>query len=298
MFSTALSRQEIYGVFETWWDQAIYHLPNVAFGVATLVLAVVAAGGARRWAKRALTKASGDERAGNSWGRVVQYSVLLLGVVVALAVAGVSLSALMVAVGAVGFAIAFATQETIANFIAGLIILTTHPFARGDTVGVNGAEGKVEEISIRSTKLTTFDGLKVEVPNKQVLSNNITVYSYHPTRRFEVAVGVGYDDDIQGAVDSALAAAATVDDVLEDPSPEVFVTDLGDSSVNLNVRFWVRRADRGTMLAIKGEVAKTVKQALDEAGYDIPYPIRTLYVSEENGADPAVEPAAARPDEG
>jgi small conductance mechanosensitive channel len=259
---------------------------------------VFASSVARRWAKKALTRASGDERAGNSWGRIVQYSVLILGLVAALAVAGVSLSALMVAVGAVGFALAFAMQETIANFIAGLIILTTHPFARHDVVEINDVEGTVDEISIRSTKLSTFDGLKVEVPNQQAISNNITVYSYHPHRRFEVAVGIGYDDDIEGAIETALAAAAEVDDVLDDPAPEAFVTDLGGSSVNLNVRFWVERAGRGAMLATKGDVAAAVKEALDEAGYDIPYPIRTIYMHDGDGVGETVEPTAARPDEG
>jgi small-conductance mechanosensitive channel len=289
-----LSRQQVENAFGRWADAAIAHLPNVAFAIGVLVLAVFAASLARKWARTALTRASGDERAGNSWGRIVQYSVLLLGVVASLAVAGVSLGALMVAVGAVGFAIAFAMQSTIANFISGLIILTTHPFARGDAVEVNGVEGKVEEISIRSTKLTTFDGLKVEVPNQQVLTNNITVYSYHPTRRFEVAVGIGYDDDIAGAVETAAEAAGTVEDVLTDPAPEVFVTDLGDSSVNLNARFWVNRTDRATMLQIKGEVARAVKEALDEAGYDIPFPIRTVYMDDE-GEEAEAPSATAGP---
>lgn len=291
-----VSRQEVFDAFSRWWDQAVFHLPKIALALAVFLGAVALANLARRSAKEGLVRASGDERAGNSVGRLVQYAVLLLGLVASLAVAGVSLGALMVAVGAVGFAIAFAMQNTIANFISGIILLTTHPFARGDAVEVNGVEGKVDEISMRSTKLTTFDGLKVEAPNQEVLANNITVYSYHPTRRFDVAVGIGYDDDIAGAVDEALQAAASVDGVLDDPAPEAFVSELGDSSINLNVRFWVQRTDRATMLAIKGEVAKAVKEALDGAGYDIPFPIRTVYLHEDDGAEPASEPSPNVPE--
>lgn len=283
MFGLLISVAEIEAVFRAWFDNAIRYIPQVAFGIAVFILFTLFAGFARTGAVRAFTRASGDKRAGNAWGTIVRYAVLLLGVVASLAVAGVQLSAMMVAVGAIGFGLAFALQDTIANFFAGLLILTTHPFARDDAVEVNGAQGTVEEIKIRSTKLKTFDGLKVEVPNKAVLGSNITVFSEHPTRRFDVAVGIGYDDDISGAVETAMAAVGEVEDVLEAPPPEVFVSELGGSSVNLNVRFWVQRTDRASMLRIKGDVAQRVKEALDEAGYDIPFPIRTVYMHQADG---------------
>lgn len=280
MLGLAVSVQEIEMIFRVWLDNALRHLPQVLIGVLVFVLFVLLAGMARRGAKRGMTQASGDKRAGNAVGTIARYAVLLLGLVVALAAAGVDLAAMMVAVGVIGFGLAFAMQETIANLIAGFIILLTQPFAQEDAVEVNGAQGVVERISIRSTQLRTFDGLKVEVPNRAVLGSNITVFTEHPTRRFDVGVGIGYDDDISGAVEVARQAAGEVDDVLDDPPVEVFVTELGGSSVNLNVRFWVHRTDRATMLQIKGEVAQAVKEAVDEAGYDIPYPIRTIYMHE------------------
>lgn len=290
MLGVLVSVAEVKAIFQAWFDRALLRLPQVALAVGVFVAFVLLAGLARRSARDAMTRASGDRRAGNAVGTLVRYAVLFLGLVVALAVAGVNLSAMMLAVGAIGFALAFAMQETIANLISGLIILLARPFAGDDAVEVNGAQGIVEEITIRSTRLRSFDGLKVEVPNKAVLSNNITVYSEHPTRRHDVAVGIGYDDDISGAVEVAREAAAGVEDVIDDPPVEVFVSELGGSSVNLNVRFWVKRAPRGTMLKIKGEVAQAVKEALDGQGYDIPYPIRTVYMHEMNGgAGPAPE---------
>lgn len=283
MFGLLISVAEVEAIFRSWLDSALLHLPQITIAVLVFVGFVFLAGLARRSARTAVARTSGDRRAGNAVGTLTRYAVLFLGIVVALAVSGVDLSAMMVAVGAVGFALAFAMQETIANLVAGIIILTTHPFAREDAVEVNGAEGIVDEISIRSTKLRSFDGVKVEVPNKAVLSSNITVFSEHPQRRLEVGVGVGYDDDITGAVETAREAAAGVDGVLEDPPVEVLVSELGGSSVNLSVRVWMERASRGRMLAVKGDVAQAVKEALDEAGYDIPFPIRTVYLHQENG---------------
>lgn len=283
MFGVLISLAEIEAVFRAWLENSVIYLPQITMGVLAFVAFVLLAGLARRSARKTVARTSGDRRAGNAVGTLVRYVVLFLGFVVALAVAGVDLSAMMLAVGAVGFALAFAMQETIANLVAGIIILTTHPFARDDAVEVNGAEGIVDEISIRSTKLRSFDGVKVEVPNQAVLSSNITVFSEHPRRRLEVAVGVGYDDDISGAVATARDAAGAVDEVLEDPPVEVYVSELGGSSVNLTVRFWLERAPRGRMLAVKGDVAQAVKEALDEAGYDIPFPIRTVFLHQEDG---------------
>lgn len=270
--------------FEAWADRAVFYAPRIAGALVVLIVGMLLSKAARTTAIDSLAKATGDQRAGNAWGTIVQYAVMLLVIVASLAVAGVNLGALMVAVGAIGFALAFAMQDTIANFISGLIILSTHPFADGDAVRIAGEEGKVEAIGMRSTQLRTFDGLRVEVPNRNVLNQAMTVFSYHDTRRWDVLVGISYDDDIPGAVDTVLEATRGIEGVLDDPEPEVFVEELGGSSVNLKVRFWTRELGRGSMLSIKSEVTREVKEALVEDGYDIPFPIRTIFMHEEGGS--------------
>ncbi len=270
--------------FEAWADRAVFYAPRIAGALVVLIVGMLLSKAARTTAIDSLAKATGDQRAGNAWGTIVQYAVMLLVIVASLAVAGVNLGALMVAVGAIGFALAFAMQDTIANFISGLIILSTHPFADGDAVRIAGEEGKVEAIGMRSTQLRTFDGLRVEVPNRNVLNQAMTVFSYHDTRRWDVLVGISYDDDIPGAVDTVLEATRGIEGVLDDPEPEVFVEELGGSSVNLKVRFWTRELGRGSMLSIKSEVTRAVKQALVDEGYDIPFPIRTIFMHEEGGS--------------
>lgn len=284
MLGLLVGYEDVHLAFEGFLERLVAALPRIGAGMLALVAFVVLARVGARSVESGMLRATGDARAGHAVGALARYAVLFLGLVAALAIAGVSLSAMMIAVGAVGFAVAFALQETIADFISGILILVSRPFAREDSVEINEKKGVVESIRVRSTKLRTFDGVKVEVPNREVLANNITVFTEHPTRRFDVAVGIGYDEDIGAAMRAAERAAAGVEDVLEDPPVEVLVSELGGSSVDLIVRFWVQRSSRGTMLATKGEVMRAVKEALDEEGIDIPFPIRTVYLhGEANG---------------
>ncbi|MDX1611310.1 MAG: mechanosensitive ion channel family protein [Candidatus Thermoplasmatota archaeon] len=266
-----------------WWNYLSQYLPRVGLGILVFVVFLTVAGAIRAGAVRAITKAVKDERAGNAWGTIIQYLVILLGVAASLAVLGVNLGSMMIALGAVGIAVGFALQDIIANFVSGLILLTSHPFARGDRVGIGGVEGTVARVGMRATMLRTFDGLRVEVPNKSVLSNNITIFSFHDTRRWDVLVGVGYDDDITGAKETVLKAVENIQGVRADPAPEIFVDELGGSSVNLKARFWTDATARGNMLATKSDVTQAVKEALVAEGYDIPYPIRTVYNHQVNG---------------
>lgn len=271
---------------------ALRHLPAVLAGVGVFFLATIVAGLVRGATMRSFRRGGADPRAANAWGTIAKYCIVILGFVAALAVGGVDLSAMMIALGAIGFALAFAMQDTIGNFISGLILLTAHPFARGDRIEVNGTKGFVEEVGMRSTKIKTFDGLRVEVPNRTVLSSSMTILTHYPTRRVEAIVGVSYDDDVPGAIETAKEAMAGIADVLDDPAPEVLVDELGGSSVNLKIRFWVSvEAGRASWLQVRTEAIRTVKEELEAAGYDIPFPIRTVYFHDETEAGEAEVPA-------
>jgi small-conductance mechanosensitive channel len=264
-------------------QEALRQLPAVLAGIGVFILATILASAARRGAQKSFKRAGADERGANAWGTIVKYVIWILGLVAGLAVGGVDLGAMMVALGAIGFALAFAMQDTIGNFIAGLILLTSHPFARGDRIAVDGTMGTVEEVGMRSTKIKTFDGLRVEVPNRAVLSSSMTILTHYPTRRVEAIVGVSYDDDIPGAIETAKEAMASVGDVLDTPEPEVLVDELGGSSVNLKLRFWVSVEEgRASWLQTRTEAIRTVKEELEAAGYDIPFPIRTVFLHEES----------------
>ncbi len=261
----------------------VTHLPAVAAALVVFTLFYLASDITKSMSEKSLTRVTKDKRAGKALSRIIQYMVLLVGLVAALAVAGVNLGALMLAVGAVGFAIAFGMQETIGNLIAGLIILSTHPFASGDRVDVGGEiSGTVETVGIRATKIRTFDGIRAEVPNRNILGAPIKVLNFHPTRRIEAGIGIGYDDDIPSAIEAIVEAVEPVEGVLSEPEPEVLVDELGGSSVNLKLRFWTdTRPDAPPWRQTRTKAIRAAKEGVEARGIDIPFPIRTVYFHDE-----------------
>lgn len=153
------------------------------------------------------------------------------------------------------------------------------PFVANDQIEVNEIQGTVEGITIRETVINTFDGRRVLVPNKDVYQNAISIQTAHDAVRTSVVVGCSYDDDLEAAARTALQAMKSTDGVLADPAPEAFFTEFGESAVNLDLRFWTIHRQL-EIRSTQHRVVLCVKTAFDEAGLDIPWPIRTLEASE------------------
>jgi len=168
----------------------------------------------------------------------------------------------------------------IANFISGLMILINRPFKIGDQITVEGESGTVRDIQIRATSVKTYDGRKVIVPNSTLYNDTVINNTAYDERRFEVVVGIGYDEDIQKAKDLAMESLKEAEGVDPEPEPQVFVNELGGSSVDLKLRGWTKPS-KANMVKSASEVTQIVKEKYDEAGIDIPYPIRTVYMNEE-----------------
>lgn len=229
--------------------------------------------------ERYVTRRGGDTHAAKSAKKVSAYIIYPLTFVAVLGVFGVPLSALGTAVGLIGLGISFALKDMIANFISGILILINRPFKIGDQIRVSGEEGTLQDIRLRASDIRTYDGRKVIVPNS-VLYNNVVINdTAYDQRRFNVLVGIGYDDDIEEAKDLALESLREAEGVEEEPEPQVLVEDLGDSSVNLKLRAWTKPS-RANMVAVSSDVTQLVKQKYDEAGIDIPYPIRTVFMED------------------
>lgn len=173
-------------------------------------------------------------------------------------------------------AIGFAFQDIFKNFLAGVLLLLNEPFRLGDQVIVNNFEGTIEEISIRSTQIKTYQGERVVIPNSIVFTSAVQVLTAMPHRRTDLALGVDYNTDLSSAVEILLKTVKEVQGVLPKPAPEVDAVGFGDSSIDLMVRYWslpqklhVRQTQTRVVIALK--------EACDQAGITIPYPIRTLY---------------------
>jgi len=210
------------------------------------------------------------------FARNIVYAVLLTFVVIAaIGALGIQTASLVAIIGAAGLAIGLALQGSLANFAAGVLMIIFRPYKLGDLVQVAGTEGFVEEVDVFTTTLRLPDKTKIIIPNGQIMNDQITNYTESEDRRLDLIVGIGYEDDIDKARDVLLAAVKESEYVLDDPAPGVSVAELGDSSVNLAVRPWVKSAKYAPA---SHEVTERVKKALDQAGISIPFPQRDVHV--------------------
>jgi len=213
--------------------------------------------------------------------RLSGYVIYPLTGVAVLGVLGVPLSALGTAVGLIGLGVSFALQDIIANFISGVLIMINQPFKIGDQIEAGGEEGTIQDIKTRATEVKTYDGRKVIIPNSDLYSKQVINNTGYGNRRFDVIVGISYDDNIKKAKELAEEVLDEAESVEEQPEPQVLVDELGGSSVNLKLRGWTDNR-RANIVSGGSEVTQLVKEKYDEAGIDIPYPIRTVYMNDEN----------------
>jgi small conductance mechanosensitive channel len=209
---------------------------------------------------------------------------LAVGLIMALGALEVSVGPLLAVVGAAGFAIAFALQDSLSNFANGLMILFFRPFDVGHFVEAGGVSGKVESLNLVSTTIKTLDNRLMVVPNNKVWQDVITNSSAFDERRVDMEFGIGYNDDIDKAQAILEEVVAAHPKVLEKPAPKICVNSLGESSVNFIVRPWAKRAHR---LGVLWDITREVKKRFDAEGISIPYPQRDvhLYLSDADRKD-------------
>jgi small-conductance mechanosensitive channel len=178
--------------------------------------------------------------------------------------------------GALALAVGFAAQDLVGNFVAGVFMIKDKPFEVGDWLEWNGNAGRVEDIDLRVSRVRTFDNERVTVPNGDLANNGITNPVAYDTLRQKFVFGIGYDDDIDHATDCILEEAEGIDGILDDPAPSVRVTELGDSPVGLQSRFWIDDPDRSDFVRVRSAYVQAVKERFDEEGIDMPYVHRQL----------------------
>lgn len=243
---------------------------------AILGTAFIVALGMRRVVQRLLRNAS-NPYVGTLLGRLTAFIVFSIGFVYALNRIGVSIAPLLGIFGLLGLALAFAFQDILENFIAGILMSIRKPFESGDQVTTVGFSGVVEDINLRTIDLRTFAGERVFIPNAMVWKEPIVNHTLLGNRRTTIDIGVGYDADLELATTTIVDAASTVEGVSSEPSPEAFVHAFGDSGIDIAVRFW-HQPSISNEWRVRDGVAKAVKAALDREGIDIPFPQRVVHV--------------------
>ncbi|MFH1837309.1 MAG: mechanosensitive ion channel family protein [Candidatus Omnitrophota bacterium] len=191
-----------------------------------------------------------------------------------LSILGINLSGLLVAGGVTGIVIGFASQKVVGNMIAGIFLLLERPIEIGSPVEIDGKTGVVEEISLVSTKMRTFEGLALRVPNDKIVNADIKNFTANKARRFEHKIGIRYSDDAKKAVELISDLLDKHPLVLKNPAPQVFINDLGDSSVDIIVRIWGPTTE---WFNIKTETLWEIKCLLEANGMEIPFPQRVMW---------------------
>ena len=215
----------------------------------------------------------------NFLGNVV-YAILLVAVILAsLDTLGLPVTSLIAVVGAAGLAVGLALKDSLGNFASGVMLVMFRPFSKGDVVEVAGVTGKVNEVRIFSTIMTTPDNKQVIIPNGQVAADTITNYTANDQRRVDLVFGVGYDDDLKLAREVLTRICANHPKVLAEPATSIFVINLGDSSVDFAVRPWAKTED---YWAVWGDILEQGKVELEAAGCNIPYPQTDVHLHHQN----------------
>ncbi|MGB3735775.1 MAG: mechanosensitive ion channel family protein [Ilumatobacter sp.] len=208
--------------------------------------------------------------------RLVSYVVMIVGFIYALQRLGIPIGLAVGGLGIAGIALAFALQDILENFIAGVLLQIQRPFTYGDQILVNDHEGTVQMIDTRMTTILTPAGELVKIPSATVIKSDITNYTQRGSRRTTLPVGVAYGTDLKKAQRILLEATARATGVLTSPAPEAYLEAFGDSSIDFAVRFW-HKPSIADFWAARSEVAFEVEAALAEAGITIPFPQRTMW---------------------
>ncbi len=275
-----LSLQESFTQF---YEGIIVQLPGIGMGLLIIILGVLIGSWIGNFARARISRRTNDPLMSKFLGKTIKIIALIIAIMLALRAAGLGgiATAILTAAGASAVVLGFAFKDIGENFIAGIILAFNRPFDVNDTVEIGDNFGKVKALEFRYTKLKTFDGKDVYIPNSDVLTTPVTNYTEDGFFRWSFIIGIAYEDNIEGAKRTVMEALKKEPDVIEDEEHENFVIEdeLATSTVNLKVFFWVDTYDfRRKALTTKGNVVRAIKEALEDNGYYMPADIQEIKI--------------------
>jgi small conductance mechanosensitive channel len=261
--------------FDAAWAIVVANYKPVLAALIILIIGRMAAGWARKLTRRSLRRGNVDKTLVPFIAKLVYWVFMAVVVIAALNRLGVATTSVVAIFGAASIAVGLALKDTLANFASGVMLLIFRPFDVGEVVEIGGTVGKVQEIGIFATTINTGDNVKITMPNSQVYGGQISNYSDNENRRVDLVMGIGYDDNIQTAINTINRIVTSHELVLDDPAPVIAVSNLGDSSVDLVVRPWCRNGDYWT---VRFDLLRSLKEGLEAAGCSIPYPQQDVHM--------------------
>ena len=205
-----------------------------------------------------------------------KFVLMFLGTIMAGGQIGINIGALLAGFGVAGIAIGFAAQDSLANTISGFLIFWDKPFEVGDWITVADQYGQATQVTLRSTRIRTLNNTYVVIPNKNMIDEMLVNHSKHGSTRIEIPIGIAYKENIPEARKVILKKIQEIEIILKEPVPDVVVTQLGSSSVDMFVRVWINDAKNEKPVFYR--VMEASKLALDTAGIEIPYPHLQLFI--------------------
>lgn len=209
--------------------------------------------------------------------RMTTIIVLTVGITIAAAINGLNFTAV---IGAMSLGIGFALKDVIGNFISGIIMLSQDRIRIGDLIKIEDVIGTIVSIDTRATILQSIDGTEVVIPNQSMLNETVVSFTTNPFRRLELIVGVDYNTDLPMVTSLVKGILEKDKDVVVKPEPLVLVDEFGDSSINIKVLFWIESSNN--WMKIRSNLANRIKKTFNELNINIPFPIRTLKLDEDD----------------
>jgi len=264
--------------FFTLAEKFMASLPNMIFALLILAASYFVANLSSRLLKSVLVRQNAEPGVSHLLSRILKWVIIAFGAITALQ-RFFNVTAFLTGLGIIGFTVGFALQNIMQNFVSGIILLIQRPFRMADSVSIAGYDGTVLKIGLRTTEMKTFDGRIVFLPNADVLSQPIINYTRADRRRVELPIGVSYDANPETVRNIILDEIKNIPGYIDTPDPLVLFHTFGDSSIDLNVLFWVDTTIN-SHIAAKDMALTSIKQAFEKRNIEIPYPTRTVRMHE------------------
>ena len=267
----------------TYLDQ--YIIPwsiNIVSAIAIFIIGRIIARIITKTVARVMERAKIDRSLSDFLGNILGAALTLVVIIASLEQLGVNTTSVLAIFTAAGLAIGLAMKDSLSNFAAGVMIILFKPFKLGDVITAAGVTGVVESIKIFTTLMRTGDNQEITVPNSQIFNGTITNITARDTRRIDMVIGIGYDDNIGVAKQIIKDILNNESRLLAEPEPAILVLELGESSIDIAVRPWVKKED---YWKVRSDLLEKIKETFDEKGITIPYPQRDVHIKSGNAAE-------------
>ncbi|WP_084813575.1 mechanosensitive ion channel family protein [Desulfogranum japonicum] len=271
----ALNPDKYLELLELGKNWLLEHGPSIIIALVILIIGRWIAMWFAKIGRKAMTRGNIDETLARFLSKLIYYALLAAVVIAAADQVGITTTSFVAIFGAAGLAVGLALKDSLSNFASGVMLILFRPFKVGDAVTVGGVTGKVDQIDIFSTIILTPDNQRVIVPNSNITSDVITNITAEPTRRIDLVIGIGYDDDLREAKKILQEIVSADRRILSTPAPLIGVSELADSSVNLILRPWVATTDYWD---VRLALIENIKLTFDERGISFPYPQQDVHM--------------------